>query len=215
VPSERKTQSPRSDKSKRKDWSRNLDWTFVHVPKTGGKAVQQSVKAHFGKNLRVHGHQVASVAIDSGGRIRAFAVVRNPWDRIISIFLQIYGKGSGANPKFAEQFAGMAHTTGFRTWALEVARPGLEKMCFGTIPATSSCSEYLDAPVQRIIHFENLEAELRWVMRAPDMEVIRVPEKYRRLATIDEYHSKETRLWVAERYAEDIARFGYEWPGRV
>lgn len=75
--------------------SHSAKFVFIHVQRTGGLSMQATLKQQF-PDLRVwhgrHGHVRAGIA--EWGRERwdeyhSFAVVRNPWDRLVSWYSMI------------------------------------------------------------------------------------------------------------------------------
>lgn len=60
-------------------------FVFVHIPKTGGTWVRETLKRHGPKewNMRITAAHCAIETLDPGDRT-VFAVVRNPWDWYVS-----------------------------------------------------------------------------------------------------------------------------------
>lgn len=60
------------------------NYLFVHIQKTGGTSISEALTKHAGATLISPPHLQLQALAFSGQRPFIFAVVRNPWDRIVS-----------------------------------------------------------------------------------------------------------------------------------
>ena len=188
---------------------------FVHIPKTGGNSIQTVLREYSEDevlakkssqdgverfavrnpkyNLKKHS-ALAQYRDALGGeqfsKLFKFAVVRNPWDRMVSFYFT-----PGRQKEFnADEF---------------------EKLILETKPA----ADYLRltkgdvdpfANVDQIIRFENLEQDFRAVCARLQIPAAPLP-KYNRSERehYSKYYDDKLRKIVSERFADEIKVFGY------
>lgn len=196
---------------------------FVHIPKTGGQAIEQVFLQKMGLDWSTRGplllttnydaaagppflaHLLASEYVSKGhvapmdfSEYFKFTVVRNPWDRLVSEYKYRYARDMDFGA-----FLG------------------------GAFPAPNGSNEqrhllpqwqYVhdddgNLLVERVLRFETLADDFRGIARDIFGEEIRLPEvnvstdrrPYR------EFYDRASRLEIARRYARDIAWLGYEF----
>ncbi len=191
---------------------------FVHIPKTAGNSIQ-SVLRHYSEDelvvlrqeqdgierfglrnpkykLRKHSTLAeyrAALGEETFGALFKFTCVRNPWDRMVSLFFQPTQKPE------------MWDRKKFRKMVLK----------------TPSIVDYLrlDQPnddpfsnVQQLLRFENLADDFRSVCAALKIPAAPLP-KYNRSARkhYAQYYDVDLRDLVGERFAPEIERFGYKF----
>lgn len=59
---------------------------FFHIPKTGGSSITKSLRNNFNVKLHHGYHNTPMEMNDLYGGYRSFAFIRNPWDRLVSIY---------------------------------------------------------------------------------------------------------------------------------
>jgi hypothetical protein len=181
---------------------------FIHIPKCAGTAVEVFFAGRTWSNInKKTTHITAQEAVKLYGRETwdscfTFSVVRNPWARLLSFFNMF----RQTNPK-AE----------FDSWIRQVcSRKGLR---FEGIQVERSMTEYLAGPDGQIMvnfvgKMESLADDFRTIAQRagypptatlPPVMVAKYDRDYRTLYT------PETRDLVAERYREDVQRFGYDY----
>jgi hypothetical protein len=186
---------------------------FVHVPKTGGWSISQSLF-----NSGTGGHRSAMEYKQIFGEATfnsyfKFAFVRNPWDRVVSSYF-FYKKGGN---------------TGFHHWAqthlLEYGNfESFVRGCFKRegvydhkhlIPQHQFlCDETQALAVDFLGRFENFEEDftrLRQRLGGLGSELRHLNATKR--SDYRDYYTDETRAIVAQAYRTDLALFGYEFEG--
>jgi len=187
---------------------------FIHIPKTAGMAIASAIgiKSASGKIDPKHfkGFEIKNILErnnDSIDNYFTFAFTRNPWDRLLSLYFYCH-KGSEMfgmkkrrfNGSF-EDFCRMAYSEQyFRNYAIYPLH---------YIPQV----RFIDgAKIDFVGKFENLQEDFNTVC-----DKIRIPQKklpHKNKSGhkhYTEYYNDETRAIVAEKYAKDIERFGYEF----
>jgi len=165
------------------------DLTFIHVPKTAGTSITKWFEDNLGLKL-VPGNQPHASSNDPN----TFAVVRNPWDRVVSMyfFLQTRNKFfQMLRPSF-EDF---------------VKTP--EKYPAPFIQPTRTQKSYIPNGVKYLLRFENLQEDFKVIQ---DLTGCQKPlEVIRKTAHNDykTYYTDETRAIIAERFKDDISEFNY------
>jgi hypothetical protein len=203
---------------------------FVHVPKTGGVSVEDTVKeacpdarkarpalgrhATLGKILK-HEPQVADYWM--------FGFVRNPWARMVSWYSMIsqwdrrHGPASG-KPQDVKHGSMRDGNEMWRAAAAyadfsEFVMRGTEELPRVGTPQIS----YLRAPrhdrqVDFIGRTESFAEDLQRVQVQLGLEPsVPVHKNKSRHGTYHDYFTDETRQRIAEVYAEDVELFGYSY----
>src|SRR5215469_1591210 len=195
---------------------------FIHIPRTGGKSVQR----FFGTNWQDH-KDISRYAEELGSQTFStyykFAVVRNPWDRLVSDYnFQMVKRGSQASHRLLINDE-RRNKRSFSKWLEAVisdpfcCEPTEWGACVG--PGIHRWSPQLDwisisgkIVVDRILQMENLQegfAELRGALGLPSREVPCRNWRWHRHYSY--YYNESTRRLVEEYYAKDIETFGYRF----
>jgi Sulfotransferase family len=193
---------------------------FVHIPKTGGNSIQ-SVLAVYSEDeitrrpvqdgverfdvsnpkykLKKHSPLAdyrAALGEEQFSQLYKFASVRNPWDRMVSFYFT---------------------PTQRRKWN----RKAFKKTISEALPAADYLRLDKKEPdpfsnVSRIIRFEHLAEDFRAVCAELGIPAQPLPHYNRsEREHYSKYYDHELRALVAQRFAVEIARFGYtfDWSG--
>ena len=175
---------------------------FIHVPKAAGTTINEALYGHF------MGHVRAADVDRWGSRaVRAlprFAVVRNPWDRVVSAYRFEKGWGGADVPEF-ETFAS------FVTRWLERRDP--RKLNYVHQPQWQFvCDGSGTALVDHVGRFEDLQASVDFVHSVvPDLPAI--GHSNRSGAPVDYrlFYTPDLAAIVGRIYADDVRLFGYRF----
>ncbi len=200
---------------------------FVHVPKTGGVSVEETVQQACNDARTSMGRHVTlgkilkeePQAIDYW----SFGFVRNPWARMVSWYSMIaswnrrHGPASG-KPQDVEHGS---MRDGNEMWRLAATYSGFEEFVMrGTeeLPRVGTPQiSYLRAPkfdrqVDFIGRTENFAEDLQKVQIRLGLEPTVPPHRNKsRHGTYHDYYNDQTRQKITEVYAEDIELFGYTY----
>jgi hypothetical protein len=208
---------------------------FVHIPKTAGTSVESVLGMHgdrtdigirpyfnqqidrehlYGQDLQ---HMTAAdlkhVLQHDGvfDRYFKFAIVRNPWDRLVSVFAwldQKWAKGEELTDGQFEDCVRQLHGM------FVVARATRQALRVGAHlrPQAHFIMDRDRRPlVDFIARHENLRADWEHIRREIGIQAD-LPSRMRsHHRPYQSYYTAATRALVAEIYAEDIAAFGYEF----
>jgi len=202
---------------------------FVHIPKTAGMSIERGFLDQLGLGsggraqllLRPNkdsqkgpprlAHLSASEYVDLGHLSREsfeqyykFAVVRNPWDRMVSLF----------------RYLGDAKTTEFNSFVFNRFYRRLWQDMYWFVRPQSDFITHSDGTVlvDDVLRFEALASGYESVSRRFEFAQPALPHvnqsmrKERASARpYQTYYRDATRRWIGELYAEDIERFGYQF----
>lgn len=207
-------------------WTRALqvistehNFIFIHIPKTAGNSIQaalqeyaddqlvfQPSKGHVRSEDGFQGLAVLNPALGFvhqkdkhataqeyrqalGERFfgfRRFTSIRNPFDRVISYTAFMTGMADG--------------------------RPSAEKLRL-PLPLTHHLRVDGKIGVENYLRFENLAEDLDAICRTLGIRTpqLRHLNASRRDTGYRDYYTDSTRTFVAQKYAEDLEMFGYEF----
>ncbi len=187
--------------------SHELEVVGYRIPKTANKAISQAIE-----DLTREPGQVEQVMPESGPYWRrrkvpekyadyfVFAVVRNPFSRIVSHYLhRKLKRSSGRMHRLVKNWSFKDYLTWNRDQSKE---PELQH----DLPQT----EYLrDAPVNRILRFEALPEGFRTLPFVDDSYQLRYVNTAKKTYDWREYYTEETAALVADWMMEDFEALGY------
>jgi hypothetical protein len=137
-----------------------------------------------------HCNAMKNKGIDPGA-FKWFTVIRNPWDRMLSLYLyhknviMIYGKD-------------------FKTFALTHH----DRHDFNSLVGFDNVDK-----IDYIVRFENFEEDLTKMFREVGVPEMDIPclNSTNRSEGYRSYYDNESRKKVANRYSKEISEFGYEF----
>jgi len=190
-----------------------LKCIFIHIPKTGGSSINTVLRGHGGIRLfgdvpkgerrnGMPGHyhhyrwpEVKNhVDPDVWRNYFKFAVVRNPWDRVVSWFE--YHKVTKSNTARKMSFdQWVRKRPGPPMWRHVLERPDLDTV-----------------KVDSLIRYETYAEDLQRVWTHLGVQVDKMPHiKKTERKPYQEYYNEEQRHLIARHYEADIHLFGYKF----
>jgi hypothetical protein len=177
---------------------------FVHIARTGGTSVEKAlVGEDWWKIDPATKHISASQARRHCGEevwreYTTFAIVRNPWDRFVSMWTIGYWHSE-------ETHLGGVKPASFREF-LRTLRPHPAEA-----HQTFHQHQILDEELDFILRFENLQADFSAMLSQRGMADIQLPKALssEQRTGYRDYYDTETAQWIANSYAVDIERYGY------
>lgn len=186
---------------------------FVHVQKTGGSSIQQWLydnangvpikgKKHWPKQSILKKHP--SLVIDF-----SFAVVRNPWDLAVSWYFfrldrakrRLESGTTKPKGKFSEEY---------NNWVVEESQKGIDHW-FETLP--TSLQQYSKvANLDYVMRLETLDQDFVKIQKHFDCyKPLPYLNSSQRDKNYQQYYTARTQKIIAEKFADDIRIFGYEF----
>ncbi len=194
---------------------------FVHIPKTAGNSINRvfGVGWEDHKDLQRYRDELSPELFQ---KYFKFAVVRNPWDRLLSDY-NYQRKKSRAKDSKLFVFTEGGSRRNFAEW-VEVAlthpeQYNAERWGGAVSPTIHRWSPQIDwisvdgrPQVDFIARLERLPQDFRAICHRLDIPAVRLPHRNRRLHWhYSHYYERETRHLVASYYARDVEYFGYEF----
>lgn len=202
---------------------------FVHPAKTGGTSIEVALEPHsdcklvYGKNprhdnprVRYKKKNIKHIRLDParilvGGSLvgwYVFATVRNPWDRCVSAWAYQSTIPERDVPPFSE----------WCPWRLSrMVPPGVTEKNWGALrPLLDQTMDFIRVNITRgevrFVRFESLQDDFDGVCADLDLPQIELPHTLKTEHDhYSTYYDDRTRALVAEYFARDIARFGYQF----
>jgi hypothetical protein len=211
--------------------STSLNALFVHVPKTGGTSIEKALGVFgdwriedrarlfgqissddllskgFGSAFLQHLTYSEILRIVDQDTLReafSFAFVRNPWDRLVSVF-------SNPDPHMVES----ARTQGIVLTGMPFAsfvRNALDFRHVHLLPQTLFvCDDKGQLKVDFVGRFEQLQQDFASVARRIGVDVELPHANASTHSDYRSYYDAETRRLIADLYQDDIEFFGYRF----
>ncbi len=193
----------------------------IHIPKAAGNSINRAFGIGWEnhKDLARYRRELPAEVFASYFK---FTVVRNPWERLLSDYNYQIRKSrpedsrllvhdpDGGRRNFAA-WASLALSTGEAcapaTWGGEVS-PGIHRFS----PQVDWISVDGRVGVDFVARLETIDEDFERIRAAAGLAVWRLPRRNSRLhAHYSWYYDDLTRDLVADRYAADIAEFGYRF----
>jgi chondroitin 4-sulfotransferase 11 len=196
-------------------------FVFVHIPKTAGK----SILRFFGMDWQKH-EDLSRYAQELEPQVFAsyfkFAIVRNPWDRILSDYnFQKKKKSPPAQKLFAVDERGRTRSFGqwvetallnpfhyeANQWDAKVS-PGIHRWS----PQLDWISLNGKIAADCVLRMESLQKDFAEVLRKLGMPSGELPcRNWKFHVHYSHYYDEVTRKLVGDYYAKDIEAFGYRF----
>jgi hypothetical protein len=176
---------------------------FIHIARTGGTSVETAlVGSDWWKIDPGSKHISASQARAYYGEkiwrsYTRFAIVRNPWDRLVSMWVTAWWWGATTHLKGREPGSFHQFLTTLQPHPHEFYR-------------SLFYHEILDELLDAVLRFENLNSEFEQLLKDAGCESVQLPHvESRNRDEYSTYYDDVAREWVASQYAVDIAAYGY------
>jgi len=181
---------------------------FIHIPRTGGSSISRwylknilSVPDSNDFKYNLKGHAFL-IEIEKPAPIK-FTVVRNPWDRVVSMYIFIKYNTS----IFIQCYIPKLIPEDFNDFVLNK----IKIWYFGDHKLSTPQVRWIEPGVTHLLRFENLEKDFKIIQ---DIFQCYEPLGMKNKTEHDHYrtyYNDETRQAVAEMFKEDIEAFGYEF----
>jgi hypothetical protein len=175
---------------------------FIHIARTGGTSIEAALvgcdwwdidpaSKHLSaaQTRQLYGEEFWNAYLK-------FTVVRNPWDRLVSMWATGWWHTTPPQADAAE----------FRTFVRQLRPHPHER--YGSL----FYHEILDEPIDRVLRFERLAEEFRDLLRDVGSPDVPLPHRERRnRGNFRDYYDPETRDLVGRLFARDIEQYGYSF----
>lgn len=213
--------------------NKDKKFIFIHVQKTAGISMEQVLQEKFPGTVAWYGRH--GRVVDGLGDMSpevwrehfTFAFVRNPWDRMVSWYNMIeraqkkmsFWKRLKKKPFRSDLWNyAIANSTDFESF-LENCRATIFDLGCNKNFSFNQVDYLADKDGNMMVdfvgRFENLAADTDYVFRMLGLSDTSLPKlNHNHHAHYSSWYNDKTRQLVAERFARDIALFGYEFEQR-
>lgn len=179
---------------------------FVHINKTGGTSIGNAI------GLSVKNHQTAKEIIKRIGQTQwdsayKFTFVRNPWDRIVSLYEYRHKKNK---TKIASR--GLK----FEQWISKTIGKEQDSYYYDNPKSFQTQTEWLKDPqgnisIEAIGRFEYINEDFDKISQTIGLQVQLPHLNASSRAPYQSYYTDQSRATVASWFREDIERFEYRF----
>jgi hypothetical protein len=178
---------------------------FIHISRTGGTSVETALVGsdwwHIDpESKHLSASQTRTFYGDAcWAKYRKFSIVRNPWDRITSMW------STGWWNKRRTSFLG-GRPASFRDFIRELRPHPHERY------RTLSYGKILDEPLDYVLRFESLQEDFSAMCRDLRLDEVQLPHvEHRKRLPYRAYYDEESAQLVRDLFAADIKAYGYRF----
>ena len=180
----------------------NNNLTFVHIPKNGGSSVVKWLRDNFETDI-IKGHPSLDMIKTEWNVSKSFAIVRNPWARIVSayFYLQQYG--------FYWDLNNIHTVEDFPTFDSFVQSLDYNMNTWNTV--STNQHEWLSSDDTIILRAESLNTDFKQIQNILDCDV---PLPYINTSEhrdYKEYYNSSQVEHIRQVFKKDIDMFGYSY----
>jgi hypothetical protein len=177
---------------------------FVHIARTGGTSIETALIGRDWWEIdpatkHVSASQARALYGEAVWReYTTFSVVRNPWDRVVSM------RATGWWSDHRTHLGGRDPGT-LREFVLGL-RPHPASERYPSLP----CADILDEEVDFVLRFERLQADFAAMLAAVGLSDVPLPHAERReRGPYRAYYDADTAALVGQVFGRDVERYGY------
>lgn len=189
--------------------------SFVHIPRSAGTSIGHWLKANKGNSSyqEWYNHPRLDEMNPTG---TTFTVVRNPWDRIVSLYhfsknVKVQGYPNISNEwaqNYINHLNGFIEWPDFETWVIHLENFKMPEIFpFTMLTPQVHWADNLDI----VLHYENLEQEF---VKIQEILGCYAPLAKENTSVRDNYkyvYTSKTKDLVYKWFKEDIYNWGYEF----
>ena len=177
---------------------------FIHIPKTGGRALSNELSNQGKVSLTIPGHLTIKDLL-IGKSIRTFSIVRNPYDRMVSIYRHCYERDiENTSTKTFEEFVknvkNSFQSAGFALNHL----PHINSQSFWV------CDWVGNVIVDDIIKYESYDTDVIKYLNEKNIDVTFIPKFRVGDKSIKAELTDEVKKIIYEIYKSDFINFNYK-----
>ena len=181
---------------------------FIHIPRTGGT----SLLRFYGEKETGRDHSPwSSFKLSNPHAFKhylKFAIVRNPWDRVVSAYDYLLSGGNKKDDLLLKNE--IDNYDGFDNFVLNGLTDFRLRNITLFIPQSHFiCNKFGTLMIDVLLHFENYQSDLNELLGLSINSIEKVNSSSSK--DFKKYYTEETKTIVANLYKEDIENFGYEF----
>jgi hypothetical protein len=186
--------------------------TFIHIPRTTGLSIKHWLKTHCNSPYREDtNHPKYSTFLGDDSKNFSFTVVRNPWDRMVSMYryLRVIAQ-SNEYPTLLVNDITNKNFPSFYTWLdrLHTFKKH-ESLWFDT---STQQIEWFDLKIDTVVKFENYDNDMIQIKDYLNLYAdIPKINSSSRMADYKYYYNTKTKNIVGKAFENDIETFNYKF----
>lgn len=190
-------------------YARKNNYIFIHIPKTAGTSVLNALNIKFRQHLEWSVLEAADPALFR--RCYKFCFVRNPYDRLVSVYTYLRDGGAGEVDKNLHELVSKKYDS-FDKFVLGY----LDKDNIHEHPLLKP--QYLfiygfnrECKVDFIGRFENISSDFEGLTNKLSLEDVHLPKmNASKRAEFSDYYNNEIKEKVYSLYVKDFVVLGYD-----
>lgn len=193
---------------------------FIHIPKNGGNSVERAIGLERMAELAKHSQITDVEPIIKIDQYYKFAVIRNPWDRVVSMYYFLSKHRATGNMSFKSWL--LANNTTAQSVRVMAGLTNPDKKIHGNYDAPLQTKTQLswlktldgNIAIDFVCRLEHLNADMTELCKIKNLncQQIQFLNKTEH-PKCDEVHDQETIDFVGQHYREDINFFGFNISG--
>ena len=197
--------------------SHSHKFIFIHIPKTAGTSISEALRPY---GLTGEGHYTlqriqnkSSITDEQLNTFYKFAVVRNPWDIVVSHYSyskmkkSVWHSDDGTTPYKQHPDYELTNNNVFKEFVRLLVNGKINNSI-----TKEKQSHWLDKRLDFLIRFETLKEDFAKVCNKIGCSDVILKNinisKHNHYST---YYDDESRDWVSKYFSRDIKRLGYEF----
>lgn len=199
-------------------YDKNKNYAFFHIPKTAGQSILTALgyeaKQRFPHNAGYHTipkNFVEKLDIKGFDKIFSFAIVRNPWERMHSMYHYVCKSDNYKTRDYTKRYRSM----GFNNWMVEECTTFCKSQGWydnDYIFQQVDWTTYNGKPISFVGRYENLNVDFEFICNKIKHPYVKLPHIHKtdKPNYRDEYNS-EGYDKVIELFSKDIEVFDYKF----
>lgn len=183
---------------------------FIHIPRTGGTSIRRLFDFPL-NGFQNYGHKIKqSMGEEVYNKYYKFSIVRNPWDRMVSMYHFLRDDPIGNKYPFP---GGLKDNESFKDWIMRRFSQGYQRFPKGNLYSFKWLSDWdtKDIIVDKILKFENYSEELQPILNKCGIPAPIPHENKSTRKPYQEYYDEESKEIVGKNFYTDCVLFGYEF----
>ena len=171
---------------------------FVHAPRTSGTSIENEIlkdKLVPDPEKHLRASQIKTILKEDWANYFKFTIVRNPWDRIISMYHQIFHQAYGIKTGKSLEFFLQNYSPAPWEYGIQ-------------------CSDYADEDMDLIIKFEDRQNGLNKLQDLTGLKINhsrKSRSRTREKKDYREYYNEITKKAVENYFSKDIKLYDYSF----
>jgi len=189
--------------------------SFVHIPRSAGTSIGHWLKANMGTSSyqEWYNHPALEEMQPTG---TTFTVVRNPWDRIVSLYqfsknVKVQGYPNISNEwaqNYINQLNGFTEWPSFETWVINLENFKMPNLFQFTMLTTQT---YWADNTNIILHYENLDKEFTKIQQLANCVSPLLKENSSEHTEYKYMYTARTKDLIYKWFKEDVNKWRYEF----